>query len=93
MVEYMNDDILLLALREDVGTGDLTTLSTVAEDAVIEGNFIAKEAGIVCGLAVAADMGAPTGFVYKLPLAGLGLYWILPSAIAGIIGGLLPEKK
>ena len=48
---------------------------------------------IVCLIAVAADLGAPTGFVYKLPLSSLGLYWILPSAIGGVVGAFLPEKK
>lgn len=48
---------------------------------------------IVCVIAVAADLGAPTTFVYKLPLSSLGLYWIIPAAIGAVIGGLLPEKK
>ena len=48
---------------------------------------------IVCVLQVAADYGAPTLFIYQLPLASLGLNWILPSAIGAFIGGLLPEKK
>ena len=38
------------ALSEDVGTGDITTLSCVASDAVSKGNFIAKETGVVCGI-------------------------------------------
>ena len=42
---------------------------------------------------VAADYGAPTMFIYQLPLASLGLNWIIPSAIGGILGALLPEKK
>lgn len=48
---------------------------------------------IVCIIAVAADLGAPTTFVYKLPLSSLGLYWILPAGIGAVIGGLLPSKK
>ncbi len=63
----------------------------IKKDSVFKG--AALGALIVCVIAVAADLGAPTTFVYKLPLAGLGLYWILPSAIGAIVGGLLPEKK
>ena len=48
---------------------------------------------VVCLLQVAADYGAPTMFIYQLPLASLGLNWILPSAIGGVIGALIPEKK
>ena len=50
----MIDPLLATALREDIGTGDVTTLSTVPEDTEISGRFIAKEAGVVCGLPVAA---------------------------------------
>lgn len=41
------------ALEEDVGDGDVTTLCTVAPDALYQGNFIAKASGIIGGLAVA----------------------------------------
>ncbi len=49
----MSDDIdhlIRTALREDIGTGDITTASTVSPDAVIAGHYVAKEDGIVCGL-------------------------------------------
>ena len=52
------DDFLLAALREDIGTGDITTGSCVAKDAISEGAFIAKEPGIVCGLGVMARVFA-----------------------------------
>ena len=48
---------------------------------------------IICVLQVAADYGAPTMFVYQLPLASLGLNWIIPSAIGGVIGALVPTRK
>ena len=47
------DDFLLMALREDIGTGDITTISCVPEEQTSSGRFIAKEDGIVCGLEVA----------------------------------------
>lgn len=46
------DEIILNALREDVGTGDITTLTTIPADKTARGRFIAKEAGILCGLEV-----------------------------------------
>ncbi len=46
------DKILKLALKEDIGTGDITTLSTVPKEKEISGKFIAKQEGIVCGIFV-----------------------------------------
>jgi nicotinate-nucleotide pyrophosphorylase (carboxylating) len=47
-------DRIRLALAEDIGTGDVTTDSIVARDAVLEGRIIAKESGVIAGLDVAA---------------------------------------
>jgi len=41
------------ALSEDIGTGDITTLSIVPRDASMRGQIIAKQNGIVAGLDVA----------------------------------------
>lgn len=50
--EMMIKDIVKNALLEDIGTGDITTISTVPEEKQITGNFLAKEDGILCGLDV-----------------------------------------
>lgn len=53
----MNEQIeqaIQIALNEDIGPGDVTTLSIVAEDQWINGRFLAKASGIVAGLDVAA---------------------------------------
>lgn len=47
------DKIILSALQEDIGTGDITTLSTVPKGQQISGKFFAKEAGVICGIEVA----------------------------------------
>ena len=47
------DQIIDRALDEDIGTGDLTTLATVAPDAVTNAYIYAKEDGVVAGLQVA----------------------------------------
>jgi nicotinate-nucleotide pyrophosphorylase (carboxylating) len=44
------------ALIEDIGDGDLTTLSTIPADAQLHGVFLAKAGGIVAGLAVAREV-------------------------------------
>ncbi|MBR7082431.1 MAG: carboxylating nicotinate-nucleotide diphosphorylase [Clostridia bacterium] len=43
------DDFLISAIKEDVGTGDVTTEATIPADAEIEGRYIAKDDGIICG--------------------------------------------
>lgn len=48
---------------------------------------------IACALGVCADYGMPTGFIYSLPLGDLGLHWLLPSAVGGLLGALIPNKK
>lgn len=47
------DRLLMSALEEDIGTGDITTNSCVPEENSSRGEFIAKERGVVCGLPVA----------------------------------------
>ena len=44
---------ITLALNEDIGTGDLTTLSTIPEDKTATGRFVAKEDMIICGIDLA----------------------------------------
>ncbi|MDR2420550.1 MAG: carboxylating nicotinate-nucleotide diphosphorylase [Oscillospiraceae bacterium] len=44
------DALIAAALREDIGAGDITTLSCVPEGALSRGLFRAKEDGVVCGL-------------------------------------------
>lgn len=50
----MLDKIILNALEEDIGTGDITTESTIPEDRIAHGLYKAKEDGILCGVGVAA---------------------------------------
>lgn len=45
-------DFIKRAFAEDVGTGDITTQTTVPEGTQISGRFVAKESGILCGLDV-----------------------------------------
>ena len=45
--------VVLAALAEDVGAGDVTTDATVAAEAVGTAELLVKEEGVVCGLRVA----------------------------------------
>lgn len=51
---FVVDEIIMNALKEDIGWGDITASSTVPADKTIRGKFIAKEDTVVCGLEVAA---------------------------------------
>ena len=46
------DELIRLALREDIGTGDITTLSVIPEGTIAYGRYIAKEDGVLCGMDV-----------------------------------------
>lgn len=46
-------EIARMALREDIGRGDATSLATVPEDATARGRFLAKENLVVSGLEAA----------------------------------------
>lgn len=47
------DSLIRAALREDIGTGDITTLSVIPSDARAHGRYIAKEDGVLCGMDIA----------------------------------------
>lgn len=47
------------------------------------------------GITLMAEIGKrlPTPFIPDfLPLYELGLYWILPAVLGGLLGALIPEK-
>ncbi|MCF6155265.1 MAG: carboxylating nicotinate-nucleotide diphosphorylase [Candidatus Brocadia sp.] len=46
------DVLIQLAIQEDIFTGDITTENLVPDNLMIEGSFIAKEAGVIAGLPV-----------------------------------------
>ncbi|MFZ5595687.1 MAG: carboxylating nicotinate-nucleotide diphosphorylase [Bacillota bacterium] len=49
-------EIIMRALREDIGTGDITTQSIVSENYVTIGFIRAKEPGVVAGIGVAGEV-------------------------------------
>lgn len=53
-MNHLYDDVIKTALKEDIGSGDITTAATVAPGKSADGNFLAKEDGVICGLPVLA---------------------------------------
>ncbi len=62
--------VIEAALAEDVNTGDITTMSTVPYDKHISGKFIAKAAGVLCGVSVAQSV-----FAYVDPAVRLEFFF------------------
>ncbi len=48
--------LIELALEEDIGTGDATSLSTLEPETLLEGRIVAKAPGVIAGLAVAESV-------------------------------------
>jgi nicotinate-nucleotide pyrophosphorylase (carboxylating) len=46
-------DIVRRALDEDIGSGDITTLTTVPDNLWMTGNFVARAEGVIAGLEIA----------------------------------------
>ena len=81
------DRLLQSALAEDIGMGDITSLSTVAPDRQISGRYIAKEAGVLCGLAfVARAFALLDPAIAFAPLAGDGEAIAKGDVIATVSG-------
>ena len=54
MFSYIGlDELILSALKEDIGTGDLTTLSCISAENRSEAYLLAKEDGVICGIGIA----------------------------------------
>ena len=56
---FFSEDVSRLlrdALREDIGTGDITTLSVIDHTRQAYGRYVAKEDGILCGMDVVEEV-------------------------------------
>jgi nicotinate-nucleotide pyrophosphorylase (carboxylating) len=90
MSETLSPEIIACirrALDEDIGGGDATTDSIVPADATSSGRIIAKQAGVVAGLDVAAAayrlVDARVGFI---PLVGEGQQVANRQPLAAVAG-------
>jgi nicotinate-nucleotide pyrophosphorylase (carboxylating) len=79
--------IVLAALAEDIGAGDVTTDATVPMDAVGVADLLVKEAGVVCGLLVAeTTFRALDSDIRFESLAGDGDVVEPPAVVARVSG-------
>lgn len=46
------DNLIKLAIQEDIFTGDITTENLIPDSLIAEGSFVAKESGVIAGLPV-----------------------------------------
>jgi nicotinate-nucleotide pyrophosphorylase (carboxylating) len=82
--------VVLAALAEDVGQGDVTTEATVPADAVGTAELLVKEPGVVCGLRAAeATFRALDGEIRFESLVAEGNAVEAPRAVAIVAG---PER-
>lgn len=65
-------ELVARALAEDLGEGDITSQATVSDDARASARIVRKEAGVVCGLEVAAECFRQTGAGTLEPLVEEG---------------------
>ncbi|MHB1313957.1 MAG: carboxylating nicotinate-nucleotide diphosphorylase [Christensenellales bacterium] len=81
------DDTIRRALEEDIGNGDVTTIATVDQDKQIQGSFIAKEEGVVCGLPVVRRVFSilDSSVSFEI-LCGEGAHVKKGSVIASVFG-------
>jgi len=50
------DDLIEMALREDIGTGDITTETTIPENVMTRAVILSKDDGIIAGLDIACKV-------------------------------------
>ncbi len=58
-MEYPVSDIrkmIIIALAEDIGSGDITSETLVPEEEYLKAEFIAREHGVICGMRVIEDV-------------------------------------
>jgi len=47
--------IIVCALKEDIGEGDITTISTISENTILSGKLLSKSHGVIAGTEVFAE--------------------------------------
>ena len=91
------EQLIDLALREDVGDGDHSTLACIGEGAVGSAKMVAKEAGVVCGVGVAARVfGAVDSGLSVVPMVADG-EWVergtVIMKVSGSARGILTAER
>jgi len=81
------EDVVRRALREDVGTGDVTTLATVPADIRARANIVAKGTGVVAGLPVLEEVFRQVSPDIKIKFIREDGAWVRPGDILCEIEG------
>ena len=81
------EDVVRRALREDVGTGDVTTLATVPADIRARANIVAKGPGVVAGLPVLEEVFRQVSPDIKIKFIREDGAWVRPGDILCEIEG------
>jgi nicotinate-nucleotide pyrophosphorylase (carboxylating) len=81
------EQIIHLALAEDLGTGDITTISVIPPGASTTGKFIAKEQGVICGLQVARRVFQYLDAEVELNALCKDGDWVNPGDIIAVVSG------
>jgi len=79
------------ALSEDIETGDVTSRATIPAGCEARGKFVAKEAGVLCGIPVVAEVFRTLDASIELDLTlGEGERFAAGATLAGVRGKARP---
>jgi nicotinate-nucleotide pyrophosphorylase (carboxylating) len=86
-MDAISRQLISLALKEDIGAGDSTTIMTVPEDMYAAGEIKAKADGVVCGIGVVKEVFRQVdGSIKFRPLAKDGDK-VKPGALIVVVEG------
>ena len=75
------------ALTEDIGSGDVTSLSTIPADARLSGTFLVKAPGVIAGLGVVGEVFAVVDpAITYTPLVAEGAPVVVGDVVARVAG-------
>ena len=69
------EKIIVDALNEDIGSGDITSKLTIPDDAVIEARFVTREKTVICGIPVVEQIFSRKGHQVE----------VIPQLIEGMV--------
>ena len=80
-------NLIRLALAEDIGTGDITTSSIIPDRLRSKAKIIAKESGIVCGIDIADQVFRSVNRKIRLVKKVKDGAKVIKGTVLAIIGG------
>ncbi len=81
------DELLSRALAEDLGDGDITSLSTIPAEAVFTGDFLVKAPGVIAGLTVAQRVFALLDPAVQFRASAVDGDRVAPGDIVAVVTG------